>query len=78
MRWNKESARQVRHSVVFGEVTGGFRSTWGSEVHAGYRALTRTAARDGRTAFDAIRHLVAGARAISPRRRPRQAGVQLA
>jgi len=58
---NNESEREVRHSVVFRKVTGGFRSTWGAEVHAGYRTLTSTAARTGRTAFEAVRDLVAGA-----------------
>ena len=56
---NNESEREVRPSVVFRKVTGGFRSTWGAEVHAGYRSLTSTAARTGQTAFQAIRDLVA-------------------
>jgi transposase len=64
---NNESEREIRHSVVFRKVTGGFRSTWGAEVHAGYRSLTSTAARTGHTAFDAIRDLVDGAlRTSSP------------
>jgi hypothetical protein len=66
MRWNKESARQVRHSVVFGEVTGALRSTWIAEIHASYRTLTST----GRTAFDAIRDVVADARATSSPKAP--------
>jgi transposase len=58
---NNESEREVRHSVVFRKVTGGFRSAWGAEVHAGYRTLTSTATRTGQTAFEAIRDLVASA-----------------
>jgi len=58
---NNESEREVRPSVVFRKVTGGFRSPWGAEIHAGYRSLTSTAARTGQTAFDAIRDLVADA-----------------
>lgn len=58
---NNESEREVRHSVVFRKVTGGFRSDWGAEVHAGYRTLTSTATRTGQTAFQAIRDLVPSA-----------------
>lgn len=58
---NNESEREVRHSVVFRKVTGGFRSDWGAEVHAGYRTLTSTATRTGQTTFQAIRELVASA-----------------
>jgi transposase len=56
---NNESEREVRHSVVFRKVTGGFRSDWGAQVHAGYRTLTSTATRTGQTTFQAIRDLVA-------------------
>jgi transposase len=62
---NNESEREIRHSVVFRKVTGGFRSSWGAEVHAGYRSLTSTAARTGQTAFDAIRDLVTSALSAS-------------
>jgi transposase len=58
---NNESEREVRHSVVFRKVTGGFRSDWGAQVHAGYRTLTSTATRTGQTTFQAIRDLVASA-----------------
>jgi len=67
---NNESEREVRHSVVFRKVTGGFRSTWGAEVHAGYRSLTSTAARTGQTAFDAIRDLVDSALPTSSKPTP--------
>ena len=54
---NNESEREVRPSLVFREVTGRFRSPWGAEIHAGYRSLTSTAARNGQTASDAIRNI---------------------
>ena len=52
---NNVAEREIRPSVVFRKVTGGFRSQWGPSVHAGYRSVTSTARIAGETAFSAIR-----------------------
>lgn len=51
---NNIAEREIRPSVVFRKVTGGFRSTWGPTVHAGYRSVTSTARIAGKTAYAAI------------------------
>ncbi len=57
---NNACEREIRPSVVFRKVTGGFRSDWGAEIHAGYRSVTATARLHGQTALEAINHLLAG------------------
>jgi transposase len=57
---NNACEREIRPSVVFRKVTGGFRSDWGAEIHAGYRSITGTAKLYGQTALEAIDHLLAG------------------
>ena len=52
---NNVAEREIRPSVVFRKVTGGFRSQWGPSVHAGYRSVTSTAGLAGQTAYGAIR-----------------------
>jgi transposase len=54
---NNIAEREVRPSVVFRKVTGGFRSPWGLTVHAGYRSVTSTARIAGQTAYAAIRDI---------------------
>jgi transposase len=54
---NNVAEREIRPSVVFRKVTGGFRSQWGPNVHAGYRSVTSTARLAGQTAFSAIRDI---------------------
>jgi transposase len=54
---NNVAEREIRPSVVFRKVTGGFRSSWGPQVHAGYRSVTSTARLAGQTAFSAIRDM---------------------
>ena len=54
---NNVAEREIRPSVVFRKVTGGFRSEWGARVHASYRSVTSTAGIAGRTAFDTLRGL---------------------
>ena len=54
---NNVAEREIRPSVVFRKVTGGFRSPWGPSVHAGYRSVTSTARLAGQTAYGAIRGL---------------------
>ena len=62
---NNVSEREIRPSVVFRKVTGGFRSDWGASIHAGYRSVTGTARLNGQSALSAIRDLVDGRFAIA-------------
>lgn len=58
---NNGSEREIRPSVVFRKVTGGFRSEWGARVHAGYRSITGTARLKGRAApLEAVRAFLNG------------------
>lgn len=57
---NNISEREIRPSVVFRKVTGGFRSRWGATLHAGYRSLTSTARLNGQTALQALADLISG------------------
>lgn len=57
---NNACEREIRPSVVFRKVTGGFRSDWGAQIHAGYRSVTSTARLHGQTALNSIGHLLAG------------------
>lgn len=54
---NNIAEREIRPSVVFRKVTGGFRSEWGARVHASYRSVTSTATISGNAAFDTLRGL---------------------
>jgi transposase len=54
---NTVAEREIRPSVVFRKVTGGFRSRWGPGMHAGHRSVTSTARLAGQTAFSAIRDI---------------------
>lgn len=57
---NNACERELRPSVVFRKVTGGFRSPWGAHAHAAYRSVTGTASIQGLTPLQAINHLLAG------------------
>jgi transposase len=57
---NNVCERELRPSVVFRKVTGGFRSDWGARIHAGYRSVTGTARLHGQTALQAIGQLLTG------------------
>ena len=57
---NNISEREIRPSVIFRKVTGGFRSQWGAAVHAGYRSVVSTARIHGKTALQAIDGIVTG------------------
>jgi transposase len=57
---NNACEREIRPSVVFRKVTGGFRSDWGAQIHAGYRSVTGTARLHDHTARQAIGQLLAG------------------
>ena len=57
---NNACEREIRPSVVFRKVTGGFRSDWGAQIHAGYRSVTGTARLHRQTALQSIGQLLAG------------------
>ncbi len=57
---NNACEREIRPSVVFRKVTGGFRSDWGAHIHAGYRSVTGTARLHRQTALHSIGQLLAG------------------
>jgi transposase len=63
---NNACEREIRPSVVFRKVTGGFRSPWGAQIHAGYRSVTGTARLHGQTARQAIAQLLAATFTPSP------------
>src|SRR5512134_215066 len=57
---NNACEREIRPSVIFRKVTGGFRSSRGAQIHAGYRSVTGTARLHGHTALQAVGHLLTG------------------
>ena len=62
---NNISEREIRPSVVFRKVTGGFRSDWGAQVHAGDRSITGTARWHGRAALETVRGFLDGQLALA-------------
>jgi transposase len=56
---NNACERELRPSVIFRKVTGGFRADCGAQIHAGYRSITGTARLHGKTALKATNHLLA-------------------
>ncbi len=63
---NNASERDLRSSVTFRKVTGGFRSEWGARVYADIRSAIATGQRNGRTALEAIRDALAGRSVLTP------------
>jgi transposase len=63
---NNVCERELRPSVVFRKVTGGFRSGWGAQIHAGYRSVTGTAWLHGQAALNAVDQLLGGTFEPSP------------
>ena len=51
---NNSSEQALRMSVIFRNVTNGFRSDWGKEVFSSMRSIINTGKRQGFTAFQAI------------------------
>ena len=51
---NNGSERDIRSSTIFREVTGGFRSQWGSALYAAIRSTLNTGRRQGLAALQAI------------------------
>ena len=52
---NNGSERELRPSVIFRKVTGGFRSVWGAESYADIRSIVATGRLAGRSPLAAIR-----------------------
>jgi transposase len=63
---NNASERDLRPSVTFRKVTGGFRSEWGAKVYADIRSAVATGLRNGRTALASFRHALAGRSVLTP------------
>lgn len=63
---NNASERDLRPSVTFRKVTGGFRSEWAAKVYADIRSTVATGIRNGRTALEAIRDALAGKCVLTP------------
>ena len=63
---NNGSERELRPSVIFRKVTGGFRSVWGAESYADIRSIVATGRLHGRSPLDAIRAALATAPAALP------------
>ena len=60
---NNGSERELRPSVIFRKVTGGFRSVWGAESYADIRSIVATGRLHGRSPLEAIRAALATATA---------------
>ena len=58
---NNASERELRPSVIFRKVTGGFRSVWGAESYADIRSIVSTGRLNGQSPLDAIRAVLATA-----------------
>ncbi len=56
---NNISERHLRPSVIFREVTNGFRAEWGSETYAAFRTVASTARQTGKTVLKAIEDALA-------------------
>jgi transposase len=63
---NNASERDLRPSVTFRKVTGGFRSEWGAKVYADIRSTVATGLRNGRTALESLRDAIAGKSVLTP------------
>lgn len=48
--------RALRPSVIFREVTNGFRSEWGAQTYAAFRSVVRTAKANRRSILDRLRN----------------------
>ena len=63
---NNGSERELRPMVVYREVTGGFRSAWGSDLCAAVASVVGTAARRGIDAYHAIHAVLSGRTVLTP------------
>jgi transposase len=63
---NNASERELRPTATYRKVTGGFRSTWGTDLYAALRSVIGTAARRGIDAYQAIRTTLQGQSVLAP------------
>ena len=63
---NNSSERELRPIAAYRKVAGGFRSTWGANLHAAVRSIIGTAARRGIDAYQAIRAILQGRSVLAP------------
>jgi transposase len=63
---NNGSERELRPTVTYRKVTGGFRSNWGADLFAGVRSVVGTASRQGNNAYQAIRAVLNGESVFQP------------
>jgi transposase len=63
---NNSSERELRPTATYRKVTGGFRSTWGSDLFAGFRSVVGTASRRGIGAYQAIKMTLQGKSVLAP------------
>ncbi len=63
---NNSSERELRPTATYRKVTGGFRSTWGSDLFASFRSVVGTAGRRGIGAYQAIKMTLQGQSVLAP------------
>jgi transposase len=63
---NNSSERELRPTATYRKVTGGFRSTWGADLFAGFRSVVGTAARQGTDAYQAVQVILSGKSVLLP------------
>jgi len=63
---NNASERELRPTATYRKVTGGFRSTWGKDLFAGFRSIVGTAARRGIDAYQAVQMTLSGQSVLAP------------
>ncbi len=63
---NNGSERELRPTATYRKVTGGFRSTWGPDLFAGFRSIVGTAGRRGIDAYQAIKMTLQGKSVLAP------------
>ena len=63
---NNASERELRPTATYRKVTGGFRSSWGKDLFAGFRSVVGTAARRGIDAYQAVRMTLSGQSVLTP------------
>jgi len=56
------SERHLRPSVIFREVTNGFRCEWGAETYAAFRSVVSTAKADRASVLDTVRFVLSAKR----------------
>jgi transposase len=63
---NNASEQALRNSVIYRQVTGGFRTAWGASLYADLISVLETARRQGRQAFATLSAILAGQPLFAP------------